>query len=87
MQAFNAELRVKAEGSGIVLKSIATVAVLSYDRYSLRSKSSEQLGLLAFGFGQVIYSITLLLVYLAEYSSTLSFVFRRPAEKRPGSPG
>ena len=76
MQSLNPSVRVRAEGSALVVKSIATIAMLGLD-------SSSELGLVAFGVGQLAFSITMLVVYLRELWSQTFFVVRRSPATAP----
>ncbi|KAL5503877.1 RFT1 [Sanghuangporus vaninii] len=73
VQALNSAVRVRAEGSAVVVKSIVTVAVLAFNA-SYRGPGS--LGLVAFALGQLSYSVTLLFGYLPEYGKSISFILR-----------
>lgn len=82
MQTLNSAVRIRAEGSAVIVKSVATVAVLVYDSYGSGKNGQGHLALLAFGIGQLAYSICLLLVYLSEYGSSVSYKLRKSkAEK------
>lgn len=85
MQTLNSAVRIRAEGSAVIVKSVATVAVLVYDSYGSRQKGQGHLALLAFGIGQLAYSICLLLVYSSEYGSSVSYKLRKPKAEKPQS--
>lgn len=76
MQSLNPSVRVRAEGSALVVKSIATITMLGLD-------SSSELGLVAFGVGQLAFSITMLVVYLGELWPHAFFVLRRSPATSP----
>jgi len=58
-------VRVRAEGLGITIKSITTFLILLYD-----TKFGEgNLSLLAFAFGQLLYSTTMFAKYLTYFGS------------------
>lgn len=65
MVQLKTNVRVRAEGSGITAKSIVTFLVLLYD---VRQGDKEgRLALLAFALGQLAYSLTCVVVYLAYF--------------------
>lgn len=70
MQSVEPLVRVKAEGTAFVVKSITTVLLL-------QATSSNQLSLLAFGVGQLAFSMTMLSLYLREMRNKVTFVFQR----------
>lgn len=78
-QSLKPLVRVRAEGSALVVKSIATVLLLACD-------ASGELALIAFGVGQLSYSMTMLFVYLRELSPETYFVFRRSPAVTSGKP-
>ena len=80
VQSLNPGIRVRAEGSAVVVKSITTVAILASDN---SSRGSGSLGLLAFALGQMSYSITLLLGYLPEYGKSVSLILRPSRNNTP----
>lgn len=82
MQSLNSGVRIRAEGSAIIVKSIITVLTLVYDS---QSKVPGSLGLLAFALGQLAFSITLLSVYLSEYASSMTFLVHRSKTRPSGS--
>ena len=87
MQTLNSAVRIRAEGSAVIAKSIATVAVLVYDAYGSGTRGKGHLALLAFGIGQVAYSLSMLLVYLSEYGSVVSYKLRKAKIDKSASDG
>lgn len=65
MAELRTNVRVKAEGLAITVKTLVTFLVLVYD--ASRGESGGTLTLLAFAGGQMAYGITALLTYLAYY--------------------
>ncbi|EGO20352.1 hypothetical protein SERLADRAFT_358206 [Serpula lacrymans var. lacrymans S7.9] len=55
------QIRVRAEGLGITSKTAATILVLLYD--SRRGREAGELSLIAFAFGQMIYSLSIFMMY------------------------
>ncbi|KAF7974203.1 hypothetical protein HWV62_13167 [Athelia sp. TMB] len=70
-------IRVKAEGTGVIFKTLVTCAILWGD--SLRKTGAGDLALLAFAFGQLSYSMVVLLTYYAHFRSLLLWP-RRPLD-------
>jgi len=62
MVQLKTHVRVKAEGTGIMTKSIVTFLVLLYDVRKVDGQG--KLALLAFALGQLAYSVTCWMVYL-----------------------
>jgi len=62
MVQLKTNVRVKAEGTGIMIKSIVTFLVLLYDAGKVDGKG--KLALLAFALGQLAYSVACWMVYL-----------------------
>jgi oligosaccharide translocation protein RFT1 len=58
-------IRVRAEGIGVVLKSIATFLVLLLD--ARVHDTPGEWALLAFAAGQLVYGATSLVVYVSYY--------------------
>ena len=58
------DVRVRAEGLGIIVKTIATYLTLLYDS---SSQQPGQLALIAFALGQLAYSATVFAVYKAHF--------------------
>ena len=81
MSKLQTEIRVRAEGSGIILKPIVIVLVLLYDTY-IRN-SDGHLALVAFALGQLAYAATLFCVYRFHYGA-ISFMPKpiRPSSRR-----
>ncbi|TFK69820.1 Rft-1-domain-containing protein [Pluteus cervinus] len=65
-------IRVKAEGLGITIKAMVTFGILLYDRRN----SGSSVALAAFAAGQLSYSITVLLVYVYHYGTSLLYLQR-----------
>jgi oligosaccharide translocation protein RFT1 len=65
MAELRTNVRVKAEGLAITVKTLVTFLVLVYD--TRRGEIEGTLALLAFAGGQMAYGITALLTYLAYY--------------------
>ncbi|EJD06490.1 Rft-1-domain-containing protein [Fomitiporia mediterranea MF3/22] len=80
VQQLNSAVRVRAEGSAIILKSVVTVTILLIDS---SSKNSGRFALLAFAFGQLSFSIALLLVYVPKVGKSVSLILRAPRSTRP----
>jgi len=66
MTTFKMHARVRAEGLGITIKSIATFLVLLFDS----KVGNGNLALIAFALGQLLYSITVLTTYLLYFGLT-----------------
>ena len=79
MQSVEPLVRVKAEGTAFVVKSITTVLLL-------QAASSNQLSLLAFGLGQLAFSITMLSSYLKEMWNEITFTFHRTSVSNATKP-
>lgn len=63
MTTLTMHARVRAEGLGITIKSIATFLVLLFD-----SKiGNGNFALIAFALGQLLYSVTVLTTYLLYF--------------------
>jgi len=62
MVQLKTNVRVKAEGTGIMTKSIVTFFVLLYDVRKVDGQGT--LALLAFALGQLAYSVACWMVYL-----------------------
>ncbi|KAJ7168323.1 Rft protein-domain-containing protein [Mycena crocata] len=65
-------VRVRAEGTGVVCKTLVTFLVLLYD---WKEDMDGALALMAFAMGQLSYSLCLLCVYLSHYG-LLAYPFR-----------
>ncbi len=59
--ALRFDVRVRAEGTAIVVKNLTTFVILM--------RASRRFGLLAFATGQMMYAVTLLIVYLWDAGS------------------
>ncbi|KAI5121237.1 hypothetical protein M0805_007244 [Coniferiporia weirii] len=83
VQSFDSGVRVRAEGSAVVARSVTTVAVLVYDSYT---ENKGYFGLMAFALGQLTYAVVLLMGYARKYGNSVSYAFHRSkAEKSPAS--
>lgn len=71
-------IRVRAEGLGITAKSVVTFVVLFYDS---RGQSKGDLALLAFAFGQLVYGIVMLMVYVSYLGKGYLYP-KRPSSSR-----
>lgn len=58
------DVRVKAEGLGIIVKTITTYLTLLYDS---KSWQPGELALMAFALGQLAYSTTAFAVYKSQF--------------------
>jgi oligosaccharide translocation protein RFT1 len=67
MSELRTGIRVRAEGLGVLSKTVLAFLLLLYD--SRIEKSPGKLALFAFAVGQLAYASVLLLVYLAYYPS------------------
>jgi oligosaccharide translocation protein RFT1 len=63
MVSLKTTVRVRAEGLGITIKSITTFLILLYDT----KFGQGNLSLLAFAFGQLLYSTTMFAKYLTYF--------------------
>ncbi|KAJ7702201.1 Rft protein-domain-containing protein [Mycena rosella] len=63
-------VRVRAEGTGVVSKTLVTVLVLLYDS---KAEMDGALALMAFALGQLSYALCVLLVYLSHYGFSALF--------------
>ncbi|KAJ7611578.1 Rft protein-domain-containing protein [Roridomyces roridus] len=70
MSESKTHVRVRAEGMGVVFKTLSTFLVLLYDS---RANMNGALALMAFAAGQLSYSLCLMLVYLSEYGFSALF--------------
>ncbi|KAF8626666.1 hypothetical protein AX15_004757 [Amanita polypyramis BW_CC] len=68
MSELRTDIRVKAEGLGVTVKTLVTFGVLYYDS---RKESSGDLALFAFALGQLSYGICVLLKYIDSYGMHL----------------
>ena len=64
MAELNTGVRVRAEGLGITSKSLTTFLLLFYN--TKRGKDND-LALVAFAAGQIMYSVVMFLVYIAHF--------------------
>jgi hypothetical protein len=71
MSKLQTNIRVRAEGSGIILKPIVIILVLLYDTYI--QNGDGHLALVAFALGQLAYAATLFCVYRFHYGA-ISFM-------------
>jgi len=58
--------RVRAEGLGITIKSLATFLILLFDS----KVGNGNLALIAFAVGQLLYSVAVLMTYLFYFGLT-----------------
>lgn len=58
------DVRVRAEGLGIIVKTITTYLILLYDS---NSRHSGELALMAFALGQLAYSAAVFWVYKSQF--------------------
>ncbi|KAJ7273072.1 Rft protein-domain-containing protein [Mycena rebaudengoi] len=75
-------VRVRAEGTGVMCKTLVTFLVLLYDS---RSGRDGDLALTSFGLGQLAYSLCLLLVYLSHYGFSSLFPVSLPTDTTRGA--
>jgi oligosaccharide translocation protein RFT1 len=69
MAELNTNVRVKAEGLGIIVKSVLSVAILVFDERRLGGRGD--LALLAFAVGQLMYAVCVLSTYFRHYGMVL----------------
>jgi oligosaccharide translocation protein RFT1 len=74
-------IRVRAEGTGVMLKTLVTFLVLFYDS---KADMDGALALIAFAMGQLSYSLCLLGVYLSHYGFSALFPIS-PSTRSVGS--
>lgn len=77
VQSLNPGIRVRAEGAAIIVRSAITLSILY-----LNSSTPNQRELYAFGMGQYLYSVTLLLVYIYEGRTLIPFRLKRVAREQ-----
>jgi hypothetical protein len=65
MSRLRTDIRVRAEGSGLIIKPIVIILALSYD--TLFGSPEGHLALVAFALGQLAYAATLFYVYRSRY--------------------
>ncbi|KAJ7915534.1 Rft protein-domain-containing protein [Mycena leptocephala] len=70
MAEMKTHIRVRAEGTGVMLKTLVTFLVLFYDS---KADMDGALALIAFAMGQLSYSLCLLGVYLSHYGFSALF--------------
>ncbi|PFH48862.1 hypothetical protein AMATHDRAFT_64553 [Amanita thiersii Skay4041] len=66
MSELRTDVRVKAEGLGVTVKTVLTFLVLYYDS---RHPSGGDVALLAFALGQLSYSVCVVAKYIAHYGA------------------
>ncbi|KAL4261502.1 Oligosaccharide translocation protein RFT1 [Pleurotus pulmonarius] len=72
------DIRVRAEGLGVTLKSVTTFLILYFSHHSHITGDARQYALLAYAFGQLAYSITLTLSYATAFKDkSLSLGWRK----------
>ena len=69
MTGLQTNIRVRAEGSGVILKPIVIILVLLYDTHI--QYGDGRLALVAFALGQLAYAATLFCVYQSHYGGVL----------------
>ncbi|KAJ7491225.1 Rft-1-domain-containing protein [Mycena latifolia] len=69
-------IRVRAEGTGVMTKTLVTFLVLLYDS---KTEMDGALALMAFALGQLSYSLCILLVYLSHYGFSALFPTLTPS--------
>jgi O-antigen/teichoic acid export membrane protein len=82
MSELQTNIRVRAEGLGIILKPIVITLVLLYDAHI--QNGDGHLALVAFALGQLAYAVTIFWVYRFHYGAT-SFIpkpIRSPSRRR-----
>ncbi|KAF4586492.1 Oligosaccharide translocation protein rft1 [Pleurotus pulmonarius] len=72
------DIRVRAEGLGVTLKSVATFLILYFSHHSHIAGDARQYALLAYAFGQLAYSITLALSYATAFKDRSSLLSLMP---------
>lgn len=79
MSELKTNVRVRAEGTGVVCRTLVTLAVFVYE--GMTETAEGELALLAFAIGQLSYSLCVLLVYLKHFGGHSLFpaspLFRR----------
>ncbi|KAF7294685.1 Oligosaccharide translocation protein RFT1 [Mycena indigotica] len=80
MAEMKTHIRFRAEGSGVMAKTVTTFLVLFYDS---KAGMNGALALVAFAWGQLSYSFCVMAVYLAHYG--LSSLFPKKTSLRPDS--
>lgn len=73
------DVRVRAEGLGIIVKTITTYLILLYDNNSRRS---GELALMAFALGQLAHSATVFWVYKSRFPQSSLWPTSLPEQQR-----
>ena len=73
------DVRVRAEGLGIIIKTITTYLILLYDS---KSRNSGELALMAFALGQLAYSATVFWVYKLRFPETSLWLTSLPEPRK-----
>ncbi|KAG9217939.1 hypothetical protein CCMSSC00406_0008580 [Pleurotus cornucopiae] len=68
------DIRVRAEGLGVTLKSVTTFLILYFSHRSHLASDTHEYALLAYAFGQLAYSSTLALSYMAAFKKERSLM-------------
>ncbi|KAJ7221716.1 Rft-1-domain-containing protein [Mycena pura] len=82
MAEMKTHLRVRAEGTGVIFKTLVTVLVLLYDT---KMRMDGTLALMAFAAGQLSYSLCLWVVYVWHYGLSALLPSSSPANARNGT--
>ena len=69
MTGLQTDIRVRAEGSGVILKPIVIILVLLYDTHI--QYGDGRLALVAFALGQLAYAAALFCVYQSHFGGVL----------------
>lgn len=72
-------VRVRAEGLGIIVKTVTTYLILLYDS---NSRHSSELALVAFALGQLAYSVTVFWVYRSQFPESSLWPTSLPKQQR-----
>ncbi|KAG8217356.1 Rft protein-domain-containing protein [Butyriboletus roseoflavus] len=73
------DVRVRAEGLGIIIKTITTYLILLYDS---NSRHPSELALMAFALGQLAYSATVFWVYKSQFPELSLWPTSLPKQQR-----
>ncbi|KAF9489875.1 Rft-1-domain-containing protein [Pleurotus eryngii] len=68
------DIRVRAEGLSVTLKSVTTFLILYFSHHSHLASDTREYALLAYAFGQLAYSITLALSYVTAFKKERSLM-------------
>lgn len=72
-------VRVRAEGLGMIIKTITTYLTLLYDS---NFRHSGELALMAFALGQLAYSATIFWVYKSQFPESRLWPTSLPKQQR-----